>query len=79
MQNVKVGGKIMNKKIIIQGMSCKNCVTHITEALEELENVTEAEVNLEGGFALVETDGDNEELKEAIEDAGYDVVEIEEL
>ncbi|HBJ1652200.1 UNVERIFIED_ORG: heavy metal transport/detoxification protein [Clostridium botulinum] len=66
----------MKKTIIIEGMSCNNCVGHVKEALEELGNVTSVEVNLQEKCATVETSESNEILKEAIEDAGYDVVEI---
>lgn len=69
----------MKKKIIIEGMSCKNCVKHVEEALGELKNVSLVEVNLDGKYALVETTGDNGELEEAIDEAGYDVVSIENL
>lgn len=67
----------MKKKILIQGMSCNNCVGHVRAALEGLEGVTSVEVNLEGKYALVDTEVDNAILKEAIEDEGYDVVGIE--
>ena len=43
----------MKKKILIEGMSCKNCVAHVTEALEELNDATGIEVNLEGKYAVV--------------------------
>ncbi|MEG0013620.1 MAG: heavy-metal-associated domain-containing protein [Cellulosilyticaceae bacterium] len=64
----------MKKKIMIDGMSCMNCVKHVREALEELGKV---EVNLEGKYALVETEESDEQLIEAIDEAGYDVVSIE--
>ena len=67
----------MKKKILIEGMSCNNCVGHVRTALEGLEGVTSVEVNLEGKYALVETEVDNAILKEVIEDEGYDVVGIE--
>lgn len=66
----------MKKKIMIDGMSCMNCVKHVKEALEELGKV---EVNLEGKYALVETEESDEQLIEAIDEAGYDVVNIEML
>lgn len=66
----------MKKKIMIDGMSCMNCVKHVKEALEELGK---AEVNLEGKYALVETEESDEQLIEAIDEAGYDVVSIEML
>ncbi|MEG2288700.1 MAG: heavy-metal-associated domain-containing protein [Clostridium sp.] len=68
----------MKKKILIQGMNCGHCVAHVEEALRELTGVTEFEVNLEGKYALVDTTASNEELTDAIDEAGYDVVGIEE-
>lgn len=68
----------MKKKIFIEGMSCNHCVGHVTNALEGLEGVSSVEVNLEGKYATVETNVSNEILKEAIEEEGYDVVNIEE-
>lgn len=68
----------MKKKILIEGMSCKNCVAHVTKALEGLEGVASVDVNLEGKCATVETNVSNEILKDAIEEEGYDVIKIEE-
>ena len=67
------------KKINIEGMSCNHCVAHVKEALEEIKGVKLIEVNLEGKNALVETEVLNDILISAIDDAGYDVVSIENL
>ena len=69
----------MKKKILIEGMSCKNCVAHVTEALEELNDATGIEVNLEGNYAVVETSESDDSIKEKIEDQGYDVISIENI
>lgn len=67
----------MEKKIIIEGMSCSHCVAHVKEALSGIEGVLSAVVDLEGKYALVNVNNVSDEvLKEAIEDEGYDVVEI---
>jgi len=68
----------MKKKILIEGMKCEHCVGHVKDALEGLDKVTSVEVSLENNYAIVETTNSNEELKEAIEEEGYDVVKIEE-
>lgn len=68
----------MKKKILIEGMSCQHCVGHVKEALEGLDKVTSVEVNLENKWAIVETTNSDDELKEAIEEEGYDVIKIEE-
>lgn len=67
----------MKKKILIEGMKCNNCVGHVRTALQEMDGVSLIEVNLGEKYALVETEVDNEALKEVIEDEGYDVVGIE--
>lgn len=68
----------MKKKILIEGMNCNNCVGHVREALEGLDEVTSVNVSLEDKCAIVETTASNEVLKEAIEEEGYDVIKIEE-
>ena len=68
----------MKKKILIEGMSCNNCVGHVREALEGLDEVTSVNVSLEDKCAIVETTASDEVLKEAIEEEGYDVIKIEE-
>lgn len=70
----------MKKKINIEGMSCGHCVKHVNNALTDVDGVKSVDVNLEGKFALVEVEGaTNEALKFAIEDAGYEVLGIEEV
>ena len=69
----------MKKKILIEGMSCKNCVDHVNEALEELNDATGIEVNLEGKYAVVETNESDDSIKEKVEDMGYDVIKIENI
>ena len=69
----------MLKKIIIKGMSCSHCVNHVREALSELKDSHKVEVNLEQKYAIVETSSNDEEIKEKIEDQGYDVISIENI
>lgn len=71
----------MKKQIKIEGMSCMHCVGHVKNALLELEGVKEVVVNLDAKNAVVDIDKDVADvmLKEALEEAGYDVMEIEVL
>ena len=69
----------MLKKIIIKGMSSSHCVNHVREALSELKDSQKVEVNLEQKYAIVETSSNDEEIKEKIEDQGYDVISIENI
>ncbi len=61
----------------IEGMMCQHCVNHVKKALEGLEGVV-ADVNLENKEAKIENTGKatDEMLKNAVEEAGYQVVEI---
>jgi len=71
----------MNKKVLIEGMSCQNCVNHATEALSELNGISNVEVNLEKKYALIEADSNvkDAEIKAAIDEVGYEVVGIENI
>ncbi len=66
----------MEKKVIIEGMMCQNCVKHVTNALNALPGVT-ASVDLESKTAHVIGDITDEAVKQAIADAGYEVTEIQ--
>ena len=56
----------------VDGMSCGNCASHVENALNSLEGVW-AQVDLEKGEALVRMKQEygNNELKQAVKDAGY--------
>lgn len=65
----------MKHTIQISGMSCNNCVKHVTHALERIEGVETVEVSLNPQVAQV-VSGENvslESLKEAIVITGYNV------
>ncbi len=68
----------MKKEIIIEGMTCNHCKMRVEKALSELEGVTMAEVVLADKKAIVEVEASVEDsvLAEAVDEAGYDVVEI---
>lgn len=59
-------------------MSCMYCAKHVKEALQELEGIKSAEVDLKLKMVKVEMEKSIEDniLKIAIEDAGYEVIEI---
>lgn len=67
----------MKRVLLVEGMSCGHCEKAVKDALGELEGISKVEVNLE--TKKVEVEGENlvdAVLKESIEEAGYDVVEI---
>ena len=74
-QNEK-GVSHMEKKIMIEGMMCQHCVAHVTKALTGLPGES-ATVDLEGKCATVSGPATDEELRKAVEDAGYQVVSIQ--
>ena len=61
----------------ISGMRCENCRRSVTAALDALDGVA-AKVSLENGTARVsfERPLSDEELAQAVESAGFDVLEI---
>ena len=67
----------MIRTIKIEGMHCMNCVAAVKRELEALEGVTKVDVSLEEAQAIVEVENvADETLQEAIEDIGFDGVEI---
>ena len=60
----------------ITGMTCAACVSHVSDALEEVGGVERVSVNLATEKASLELDADNIELSaitRAVEDAGYGI------
>lgn len=68
----------MQKKIIIEGMSCGHCTGRVEKALLELEGVTSVAMDLaeKSATVLFSKTLANELLIATIDDAGYDVIEI---
>ncbi len=74
--NSKGETKRMEKKLVIEGMMCAHCQSHVEKALGALEGVT-ATVDLSAKTATVTGDVPDAVLKKAVEDAGYQVVDIQ--
>ena len=68
----------MKRYAKIIGMSCEHCETKVTHALNDIEGVSYVHINIKKGIALFDADEDvkNQEIIDAIEDAGYDVIEV---
>jgi copper chaperone len=61
----------------VKGMTCGHCKMAVNGALSNLDGVQKVDVNLETGKVNVEFDSSKvslEQMKEAVEDQGYDVV-----
>lgn len=69
----------MKKRLKIEGMSCMHCVHHVEEALKKVDGVKSVVVHLEEKEAIVTGQVENTLLNHAIEEAGYQVLKIEEM
>ena len=69
----------MNKTLHVEGMMCQHCVAHVKKALEEVDGVEEAAVDLDAGTAAVRLvcDVSDGVLAAAVEDAGYEAKGVE--
>lgn len=68
---------MQEKFIRVDGMSCNNCVKHVSEALSEIPGVEHVEVSLEKAGATIQSsqDIDMEVIRTALDEAGYDLVD----
>ena len=68
----------MTKKILdVQGMSCDHCKMAVTKAVSALDGVSAVEVRLENNTVTIDFDEGQlplENIKQAIEGQGYDVM-----
>lgn len=64
----------MEKTLHVEGMMCQNCVKHVKKALEAVDGVTVANVDLDAKSAVVELSSDvsDEELIAAVVEEGYE-------
>ena len=64
----------MSKTLVfdVKGMTCDNCVHHVTEAVKGVAGVTDAQVSLAQNSAQVEGDFDVQRIIAAIEEEGYE-------
>ena len=67
---------IMEKTLHVEGMMCQNCVKHVKKALEAVEGVTAANVDLDEKSAVVELSAEvpDETLVAAVVEEGYEAV-----
>ncbi|GAA0105269.1 hypothetical protein UT300013_18930 [Paraclostridium sordellii] len=70
----------MRKKLLVDGMSCMNCVRHLKDALEEdINGVKVIDISLDNKYAIIDTDENvtDDMLKDVIIDLGYELKGIE--
>ena len=74
-------GYKMKKQIFIEGMTCGHCSARVEKALKAVDGIVDAKVDLANKNAIIEMNDNVEDgvLKEAVDDAGYDVVDIKNI
>ncbi|MEO8458045.1 MAG: heavy metal-associated domain-containing protein [Chloroflexota bacterium] len=60
------------KMFEVTGMTCDNCVQHVTKALQQVPGVTAVKVDLASKAARVEGEFDDKQIVEAVEEEGYE-------
>jgi copper chaperone CopZ len=76
----KSGGKKMKKaKIEIEGMHCASCSGNVEKALSKVSGIRDVKVNLLFKKASAEVDDEvtEEQLKNAVKDAGFNPIKVE--
>jgi copper chaperone CopZ len=56
----------------VTGMTCDNCVHHVTEAIKNVAGVTATQVTLATNSAKVEGEFDEKAIIAAVEEEGYE-------
>ncbi|MDO9486631.1 MAG: cation transporter [Actinomycetota bacterium] len=57
----------------ISGMTCANCVRHVTEAIESVAGVTAVLVDLDSASAEIQGTAAFAAIKAAVVEEGYDI------
>lgn len=72
-------GNKITKTIFINGMSCGHCSKRVEDALKSVNGVKSVKVSLEEKKAdiILKKDVDNEILKNAVEDVGFEVMNVQ--
>ena len=65
----------MTSTYAVEGMTCEHCVRSVTEEVSEVPGVTAVEVDLAGGRLTVTGAADDDAVRAAVVEAGYQVVE----
>ncbi|ALQ34366.1 Copper chaperone CopZ [Fusobacterium polymorphum] len=64
----------MKLNLKIDGMGCEHCIKSVREALEGVNGVKVLDVKIGSAEVEVENDSVLNEIKEKLDDAGYDLV-----
>ncbi|MDL2310591.1 cation transporter [Peptostreptococcaceae bacterium OttesenSCG-928-C18] len=67
----------MVKELEVKGMTCSHCEMSVKNALKELENVKNVDVDLNSKMVTVEGDNlEDKALVDAVEGIGFDVSKV---
>lgn len=60
----------------VAGMTCLNCVRHVSEEISALDGVTGVDVDLESGIVRISgyTLPGDDAVEEAVQEAGYELI-----
>ena len=61
----------MSQTLKVTGMTCNHCKMHVEKALRGVSGAESVEVDLAKGEAVITGTPSREDLKKAVEDAGY--------
>ncbi len=65
----------MGKAVYIEGMSCGHCIAAVERALRDIGLTAKADLKSKAAV-VTEGDASDEAIREAVEDAGYEVLRI---
>lgn len=68
----------MLETIYINGMQCEHCKMRVEKVLNSINGIKNVSVNLDNKNVVIECEGEIEEdnIKEAVEEIGFEVVDI---
>ncbi len=64
----------MERIFKVEGMKCNKCTERIERVMNSMDEIKYVECNLDEKTVVVDSDMNEEEIKELIEDMGFDVV-----
>lgn len=63
------------KEFKVNGMTCQGCVKSVTNAIKALDEKASVTIDLGSKSVKVTSDKSEKDIRESIEDAGYDIIE----
>jgi len=57
---------------VVKGMSCDGCVLSVTNAIQQADGAASVSVDLESGHVSLKSGLNEEAVRTAVEDAGFD-------